>query len=143
MIIDHVIFIKCTYSHEKWTIFYLQVGLYQETVVSYDVITGDGNLVHATAKNEHSDLFYCLPWSHGTLGFLVALELKIIPVKPYVHMRYVPVSYFNKIGDHCIASILILSGEKTQAILQHATRTVRRHEQSKEDSRFPRSYCLL
>jgi hypothetical protein len=24
------------------------------------------------------------------LGFLVALELKIIPVKPYVHMKYIP-----------------------------------------------------
>ena len=25
------------------------------------------------------------------LGFLVALELKIIKVKPYVHMKYIPV----------------------------------------------------
>ncbi|KAJ6639587.1 Delta(24)-sterol reductase [Pseudolycoriella hygida] len=72
-----------THSHK--------VGLYQETIVSYDVILGDGTLVHATADNEYSDLFHCLPWSHGTLGFLVAVELKIIPVKPYVHIRYLPV----------------------------------------------------
>lgn len=72
-----------THSHK--------VGLYQETIVSYDVVLGDGSLVHATADNEYSDLFYCLPWSHGTLGFLVAVELKIIKVKPYIHMRYVPV----------------------------------------------------
>jgi delta24-sterol reductase len=72
-----------TYSHK--------VGLYQETIISYDVVTADGSLIHVTADNEHSDLFYCLPWSHGTLGFLVALELKLIKVKPYVHMKYIPV----------------------------------------------------
>uniref|UniRef100_A0A914UJW1 Delta(24)-sterol reductase n=1 Tax=Plectus sambesii TaxID=2011161 RepID=A0A914UJW1_9BILA len=72
-----------TYSHK--------VGLYQETVVSYDVVLGDGSLVTATADNEHADLYRCLPWSHGTLGFLVALELKLIKVKPYIHMQYIPV----------------------------------------------------
>ncbi|XP_076821558.1 delta(24)-sterol reductase-like [Clavelina lepadiformis] len=72
-----------TYSHK--------VGLYQEAVESFDIVLSDGSLIHVTRNNEHKDLFYCLPWSHGTLGFLVALELKIIPVKPYVHMRYIPV----------------------------------------------------
>ena len=57
-----------------------QIGLYQEGVVSYDVVLGDGSLVSATADNEHSELFYALPWSHGTLGFLVALRLKIIKI---------------------------------------------------------------
>lgn len=61
-------------------------------MVAYDVVLGDGSLVHATVDNEYSDLFKCLPWSHGSLGFLVALELRIIPVKPYIHMQYMPVS---------------------------------------------------
>lgn len=26
----------------------------------------------------------------GTLGFLVAVELSIVPIKPYVHMKYIP-----------------------------------------------------
>lgn len=43
-----------TYSHK--------VGLYQETILSYDVVTAEGELIHVTADNEHSDLFYCLPW---------------------------------------------------------------------------------
>jgi delta24-sterol reductase len=74
-----------TYSHK--------VGLYQETILSYDLITAEGELIHVTAGNEHSDLFYCLPWSHGTLCFLVALELKVIPIKPYVHLQYIPVTF--------------------------------------------------
>jgi len=72
-----------TYSHK--------VGLYQECVEAYEVVLGDGSLVRATKDNEYSDLYYCLPWSHGTLGFLVGLELKIVKVKPYVHMKYIPV----------------------------------------------------
>jgi len=71
-----------TYSHK--------VGLYQECVEAYDVVLGDGSLVRAS-KEQYTDLYHCLPWSHGTLGFLVALELKIIKVKPFVHMKYIPV----------------------------------------------------
>lgn len=65
--------------------------MFQETIVSYDVVLADGRLIHVTKNNEHSDLFYCLPWSHGTLAFLVALELKVIPIKPYVRLEYIPV----------------------------------------------------
>ena len=54
------------------------------------MVLGDGSLAHVTADNEYKDLFYTLPWSHGTLGFLVALELKIIKIK----VKH------NKIPDH-------------------------------------------
>ncbi len=70
-----------THSHK--------VGLYQETVVAYEVVCGDGRLVRATAESE-VDLFRTLPWSHGTLGFLVSLELKIIPIQSHVRLRYEP-----------------------------------------------------
>jgi delta24-sterol reductase len=26
----------------------------------------------------------------GTLGFLVAVELKILPIKPFMHVKYIP-----------------------------------------------------
>lgn len=59
----------------------VQVGLYQESVIAYEVVLADGSLVRATRDNEYSDLYHTLPWSHGTLGFLVALELQIIKIK--------------------------------------------------------------
>ena len=80
-----------TYSHN--------IGLYQEAVSSYDIVLADGSLINVTANNEHKDLFYCLPWSHGTLGFLVAIELKIIKVKPFVHLSYFPVHGQKKYCD--------------------------------------------
>jgi FAD/FMN-containing dehydrogenase len=54
--------------------------LYQETVTAYEIVLGDGSQVRATEK-ENEDLFRALPWSHGSLGFLVALELKLVKVK--------------------------------------------------------------
>ena len=78
-----------THSHK--------VGLFQENVAAYEVVLADGSLVRATAT-EHEDLFHSLPWSHGTLGLLVGLELKVIPIKPYVHLSYTP-SYSQK--EYC------------------------------------------
>ena len=42
-------------------------------------------------QSENSDLFYAVPWSCGTLGFLVAAEIRIIPAKKYVKLRFQPV----------------------------------------------------
>uniref|UniRef100_A0A1B6C9D4 Delta(24)-sterol reductase n=1 Tax=Clastoptera arizonana TaxID=38151 RepID=A0A1B6C9D4_9HEMI len=80
-----------THSHK--------VGLYQESILSMDVVLADGRLVQATKFNQYSDLFRSLPWSHGSLGFLVALELQIIPVKKYVLLDYIPVKGQKKYCD--------------------------------------------
>jgi len=62
-------------------------GLLQETVVEYEMIMGDGKYLRVT-KDSHPDLFHALPWSHGSLGFLVGLKLRVIPVKKFVKLRY-------------------------------------------------------
>ncbi|KAH7439533.1 hypothetical protein KP509_04G065800 [Ceratopteris richardii] len=66
-------------------------GLFSDTVVSYEMILADGTLVKATADNEYSDLFYAIPWSQGTLGLLVAAEIKLIEIKDYMRLTYRPV----------------------------------------------------
>ncbi|XP_050506837.1 delta(24)-sterol reductase-like [Diabrotica virgifera virgifera] len=87
-----------THSHK--------VGLYHENIVSYDVVLGDGSLVTASSE-EHEDLYKCLPWSHGSLGFLVALTLKIVKIKPYIKMSYIPV----KGEDNYCDMIRLVSGD--------------------------------
>lgn len=47
--------------------------------------------VSILSQSENSDLFYAVPWSCGTLGFLVAAEIRIIPAKKYVKLRFEPV----------------------------------------------------
>ncbi len=77
-------------------------------MISYDIVLSDGSLINVRADNEYADLYRCLPWSHGTLGFLVAIELSIIRVKPYIHLKYLSVHV------HLIC-IYILSNNRSKA----------------------------
>ena len=62
-------------------------GLLQETVQEYEVVLGDGSYVKAS-KTENTELYYALPWSHGSIGLLVGLTLNVIPVKEFVKVEY-------------------------------------------------------
>ena len=42
-------------------------------------------------------MYYAVPWSYGTLGFLVSAEIRIIPAKKYVRLEYQPVYRFEDI----------------------------------------------
>jgi Delta24-sterol reductase len=64
-------------------------GLFCDIVRSVDVLTGDFKVVHCS-PTENADLFNALPWSYGALGFVVAMELEIVPVKPFVRLTYHP-----------------------------------------------------
>lgn len=64
-------------------------GLFNDIVVSVDVVLGDASVVTCSAT-KNSDLFRALPWSHGALGFVVAMEIEIIPCKKYCRLVYEP-----------------------------------------------------
>jgi Delta24-sterol reductase len=64
-------------------------GFLFETIEAFEVVIADGSLIRAT-RTQNADLFHALPWSHGTLGFMVAVELKIVPIKPYIRLEYIP-----------------------------------------------------
>eukprot|EP01080_Neovahlkampfia_damariscottae_P004721 gene4721-8305_t len=64
-------------------------GLMQHICVSFEVVMKDGTLVKCS-KDENRDLFDAIPWSYGTIGFVVGIELEIIPCKKYVHLNYKP-----------------------------------------------------
>ena len=65
-------------------------GCPHESVLSMDVLTGTGEVIHATPDNEHSDLFFGFPNSYGSLGYALRLEIELEPVLPYVALQHVP-----------------------------------------------------
>ncbi|CAL9165177.1 unnamed protein product [Musa hybrid cultivar] len=65
-------------------------GLFSDTVVAMEVVLADGRLVRCTRDNDHSDLFYGIPWSQGTLGLMVSAEIKLIHVREYMKVTYTP-----------------------------------------------------
>lgn len=64
-------------------------GLFQETVVEYEIVNSVGEVVKVTEESDN-ELFRAMPWSYGTLGFLTAITARIHKVKPYVHIQYIP-----------------------------------------------------
>jgi FAD/FMN-containing dehydrogenase len=69
----------------------LRNGCPHESVLAMDVLTGTGEVVHATADNEHADLFFGFPNSYGSLGYALRLQIELEPVKPFValeHLRF-------------------------------------------------------
>lgn len=73
-------------------------GLFQHICESFEIVTAEGRLLRCS-NTENSDLFHLIPWSHGTLGFLVAAELKMIPARKYVKVRYRPVRELERIVE--------------------------------------------
>lgn len=66
-------------------------GLFQHICQAFEIVLCDGSVVKCT-KESDPDLFYAIPWSHGTLGFLVSVELRIVPALKYVKLDYSPVT---------------------------------------------------
>jgi hypothetical protein len=64
-------------------------GMFQEILVQCEIVMANGELVTCSAE-QNPELFYAVPWSHGTLGFLVSAELRIILAKPWVRLEYHP-----------------------------------------------------
>ena len=76
-------------------------GLVHDTVTAFDVLTGDGRIVHCTPDNEHRALFYGFPNSYGTLGYALKVTARTLPVRPFValeHRRYAE-------ADECFADV--------------------------------------
>lgn len=80
-------------------------GLVHETVQEMDILLADGSVALCTPTNEHRDLFYGFPNSYGTLGYALRLKVKVIPVKPYVHVTHTryddPKTYFDALQQAC------------------------------------------
>ncbi len=64
-------------------------GCPHESVLEMEILTGDGQIVVATADNEHRDLFHGFPNSYGTLGYALRLTIELEQVEPFVELRHI------------------------------------------------------
>ncbi|MFC1654396.1 FAD-dependent oxidoreductase [Myxococcota bacterium] len=63
-------------------------GGFHDTCLEYEIITAKGEVLTCTPDNEHSLIFQMMHGSFGTVGILSRLVFKLIPAKPYVHLRH-------------------------------------------------------
>jgi Delta24-sterol reductase len=65
------------------------VGFFQESVVEYEIVNPQGELMKIN-KQTDPEIFYALPWSCGTMGFLVSVKVKISKVSHKVALITLP-----------------------------------------------------
>jgi delta24-sterol reductase len=51
------------------------------------------------SPTERKELFAAIPFSYGTLGFLTAVDIDIIPYKPYIELTYHNVQTLDEVVD--------------------------------------------
>ncbi len=89
-------------------------GLPHETVSEMDVLLGHGEIVTCRADNQYSDLFHAIANSYGTLGYVLRLVAKTIPVKPYVALQHIGFddadSYFAALDQWCDSDVDFVDG---------------------------------
>jgi FAD/FMN-containing dehydrogenase len=63
-------------------------GGFHDTCLEYEIITAKGDVLTCTPDNEHSLVFQMMHGSFGTVGILSRLVFRLVPAKPFVHVRY-------------------------------------------------------
>jgi FAD/FMN-containing dehydrogenase len=80
-------------------------GLVHETIDEMDVLLATGDVVTCSPDNEHRDLFHGLPNSYGTLGYVLKLKARTLPVTGLVRLRHHrhdrPASFFADLAAKC------------------------------------------
>ncbi|XP_043236825.1 delta(24)-sterol reductase-like [Amphibalanus amphitrite] len=115
-------------------------GLFQHICLELELVLSDGSVV-TCSREENADLFHAVFWSYGTLGFLTAVQVRIVPARPYVRLQYRPVhdrSQLSRLltevsgGPHQFVETLVFDRDRavvmTGDLVGHAEPTAEPHK---------------
>lgn len=64
-------------------------GFVHDSLLEADVLLPTGQVVTCSPDNQYADLFYGLPNSYGTLGYILRAKIKLRPARPFVKLTTV------------------------------------------------------
>jgi len=91
-------------------------GLVHETIADFDVLTGDGRIVHCAPGGEHDALFRGFPNSYGTLGYALAVRARTMPVKPFVALEHRRFDGLAACADAIAVQLRVPSADFVEAV---------------------------
>ena len=62
------------------------------------MVLSDGSVIWCD-KDNNNELFSAIPFSYGTFGFLTAVDIDIVPYKPYLRHTYYPTNTLEEAVD--------------------------------------------
>lgn len=71
-------------------------GAFHDSIIEMDVLTSDGDIKTCT-KDENKNLFFSMPNSYGSLGYIIRVKMLIEKIKPYVKVNNL---YFNNSKEY-------------------------------------------
>ena len=78
-------------------------GFIHDNIIEMDILTGVGEIINCS-KTHNSKLFYSIPNSLGTLGYILKLKLKIRKATSYIRVNYIHFDdsdkYFQALYDY-------------------------------------------
>ena len=80
-------------------------GLMHETVMEYEIICGDGNIILVNKDNEYSDIFYATPGSYGSFGIVSYIKICLEKAAHYIKLNYTIVSTLNEVKECMIKEL--------------------------------------
>lgn len=84
-------------------------GPVHDTVQEMTVLLATGEVITATPTNKHKDLFFALPNTFGSLGYILKLKILLVPVKPFVKMQHL---HFTSQADYLKVAQDVLKTEQ-------------------------------
>ncbi len=63
-------------------------GFFNNNVVDFDIILGNGEIMRNVSKKEHSDLYYGVGGTYGTMGIITRVKMKLVDCERYVKINY-------------------------------------------------------
>jgi len=85
-------------------------GFFQESVLEYSFLDSMAKQ-HTVTADSAPEVFYALPWSHGTLGFLTRLVVRLVRTKPFVRMVYEPTKSAAQLTERLTALAALPEGK--------------------------------
>ena len=74
-------------------------GLIDDIVIKYEIVSTNGTILTVTPTNIHSELFYSLPGSYGTLGIITQIWLRIELTGKYVKVDYSKYNSLDRVTE--------------------------------------------
>ena len=70
-------------------------GFFNDNVVDFDIVLGNGKIMKNISKTNNSDLYYGIGGTYGTMGIITRVKTKLIPCEKYIKIDYLNYNSFE------------------------------------------------
>jgi len=74
-------------------------GFFNNNVIDFDIILGNGEIVKNVSEGNHSELYYGIGGTYGTMGIITRVKMKLINCESYVKIDYYHYKSFHDFYD--------------------------------------------